>query len=215
MEGKIRMTAFLMKNNALRPYARPKTPMVYFLVVAVLVVAVLNARADNGGNYYWYESGVKKTLHMDHELVAEFGPASDEESAVKNAEPSASRVMIRGGAAIWRVVSPKSALKKSAAVNPKAGVSPVFREGGNPGGRIMSLPGNVIVFFKGDWSEQKVKGWAAAKNLEIADKLNIGKNVYVLKTVPGLESLNLANKLQESGEVEAAAPDWWRPAQRR
>jgi hypothetical protein len=73
----------------------------------------------------------------------------------------------------------------------------------------------VIVFFKSDWSEQKVKGWAAAKNLGIAYKLNIGRNAYALKTAPGLESLNLANKLQESGEVEAAAPNWWRPAQRR
>ncbi len=215
MEGKIRMMVFLMKKNALRLGARPKNLAAHFLVVAVLVAAVFTARADNGGDYYWYESGVKKTLHMDDELVAEFGPASDVESAVKNAEPSASRVMVRGGAAIWRVGSPKSALQKSAALKPSAGVSPVFREGGDPGGRMMSLPGNVIVFFKSDWSEQKVKGWAAAKNLGIADKLNIGRNAYVIKTAPGLESLNLANKLQESGEVEAAAPNWWRPAQRR
>lgn len=206
-----------MKKNALRLVARPKTPTVHFLVLAVLVLAVFTASADNGGIYYWYESGVKKTLHMDDELLAEFGPASDGESAVKNAEPSATRIRVRGGggAAIWKVGSPKSALQKSAALKPRAGVSPVFREGGNPGGRMMSLPGNVIVVFKSDWSEQKVKGWAAAKNLGIVGKLNIGKNAYVLKTATGLESLNLANKLQESGEVEAAAPNWWRPAQRR
>lgn len=209
------MTAIPMKKNALRLDARPKIPTVHILLAAVLVVAFCTARADSGENYYWYESGVKKTLYMDNELVAEFGPASDEESAVKNAEPSASRAMVRGGAAIWRVVSPKSTLQKSTALKTSAGVSPVFREGGNHGGRMMSLPGNVIVSFKSDWSEQKVKGWAAAKNLEIADILNIGKNAYVLKTAPGLESLNLANKLQESGEVEAAVPNWWRPVQRR
>ncbi len=217
MEGKIKIAAYLMNTNSRRLYIRPKTLAVHLLVVAVLVVAVHIVRADNGGGYYWYESGVKKTLHMDDELVAEFGPASEEKSAVKSAEPSATRIQVRGGggAAIWKVGSPKSALQKSAAIKPGAGVSPVFREGGSPGGRIMSLPGNVIVFFKSDWSEQKVKGWATAKNLEIANKLNIGKNAYVLKTAPGLESLNLANKLQESGEVEAAAPNWWSPAHRR
>jgi hypothetical protein len=204
-----------MISNITCPGQTPKSPAKAFIIISLLItVFVTPSMAED--SYYWYDSGVKKGLHMDSELVADFDSASDEESAVRKANPNASRVKGQhGGTKLWKVASPKSAVKKSAAMKPGAGVSPVFREGGHPGGRIMSLPGNVVVFFKSDWSEQTVKDWVAAQNLEIVDKLNIGKNAYVIKTGPGLESLNLANKLQESGEVESATPNWWKPSQHR
>jgi hypothetical protein len=40
-------------------------------------------------------------------------------------------------------------------------------------------------------------------------KLEIGPNIYVIKTGPGLEALETANALYRSGEVKAAFPDWW------
>jgi hypothetical protein len=40
-------------------------------------------------------------------------------------------------------------------------------------------------------------------------KLEIGPNIYVIKTAPGLEALETANTLYRSGEVKAAFPDWW------
>ena len=183
-------------------------------LLAVVVCSLLVIPAAAGG-YYWYDSGVKKPLYMDNELVAEFGAGSLGESAVERAEPGASRIRAGGGASVFRVGSAGAVMQKSASLKPGAAVSPVFREGGNPGGRMMSLPGNVIVFFKTDWTEQDVKGWAAAKKLEIVSKLDVGGNAYVLKTGPGLESLNTANMIQESGEVEAATPNWWKPVQRK
>ncbi|MBI3795139.1 MAG: hypothetical protein HY280_10515, partial [Nitrospinae bacterium] len=52
--------------------------------------------------------------------------------------------------------------------------------------------------------------WAARNNLTIVNKMNIGKNAYVIKSGAGLDSLNLANSLQEAGEVESATPNWSR-----
>jgi hypothetical protein len=45
--------------------------------------------------------------------------------------------------------------------------------------------------------------------LEIVKKLEIGPNIYVIKTGLGLEALATANALYRSGEVKAAFPDWW------
>jgi hypothetical protein len=45
--------------------------------------------------------------------------------------------------------------------------------------------------------------------LEIVKKLEIGPNIYVIKTGTGLEALDTANALYKSGEVKAAFPDWW------
>jgi hypothetical protein len=198
-----------MKPNRLESKASVAT-----FALLLMFAACFANRAWAGEDYYWYDGGKKKALHMDSELVAEFNSPSDEESAVKGAEPAAKRVPVRGNIAMWRVGSSKSVVLNSASSKPGSGVSPVFHEGG-PQGRIMSLPGNVLVFFKGGMTEQNVADWAASKNLEIVNKLNIGKNAYVLKTAPGLDSLTTANTLQESGEVESAQPNWWKPAQKR
>ncbi len=194
-----------------------KTSAAAFVLLVVLSAVAFAGRAVADENYYWYDGGQKKPLLMDAGLVAEFGVPPYGESAVKKAEPGATRVQIRGGgAAIWRVGSSKDILAKSADLKPgTGGVSPVFREARGQTGAILSLPGNVIVFFKSDWTDGKVTAWLAANKLEIVNKLNLGKTAYVLKSGPGLASLNLANKLQESGEVESAAPNWWRPLHKR
>lgn len=57
-----------------------------------------------------------------------------------------------------------------------------------------------------------MKSWAGSRRLEIVQKLEIGPNVFVLKTGPGLEALETANALYRSGEVIAAFPDWWQEA---
>jgi ribosomal protein S8 len=74
---------------------------------------------------------------------------------------------------------------------------------------MRALPGNVIVYFAPDRDEAQVRQWAAGRNLEIVRKLEIGKNAYVIRTEPGLASLETANSLRVSGEVVAAVPDWW------
>ena len=34
-------------------------------------------------------------------------------------------------------------------------------------------------------------------------------NLYLVRSGPGLEALELANTLRQAGEVRAAYPDWW------
>ena len=74
---------------------------------------------------------------------------------------------------------------------------------------MRALPGNIIVYLDPKWNEKAVNNWLSARKLEVVKKLDIGPNVYVIKTGPGLESLDIANALYRVGEVKAAFPDWW------
>jgi hypothetical protein len=60
-----------------------------------------------------------------------------------------------------------------------------------------------------------VDNWVRTRKLEVVKKLEIGPNIYVIKTGPGLDALNTANTLYLSGEVAAAFPDWWREVSTR
>ena len=60
-----------------------------------------------------------------------------------------------------------------------------------------------------DWSEERAAEWLASKALRVVRKLVIGQHVYLVATESGVASLTLANRLVESGEVEAASPNWW------
>lgn len=74
---------------------------------------------------------------------------------------------------------------------------------------MRALPGNVIVYLNPEWDRNKVAHWMETQGFEVANKLEIRSNAYVLKTGPGMEALQTANTLYESGEVVAAFPDWW------
>ena len=76
-------------------------------------------------------------------------------------------------------------------------------------GRVRALPGNIIVYLNPTWNNEKITNWIDTHNLKIIKKIEIRPNAYLLKTETGLQALQIANTLYESGEVVAAFPDWW------
>lgn len=88
--------------------------------------------------------------------------------------------------------------------------SPIWREGSSPAGRLMALPGGVIVQFAPDWTDADIHAWSQGKNLQISQRLDIPGNWYLFASAPGTASLELANQLHTSGEVLSASPNWWK-----
>lgn len=184
-----------------------KRAMTVKMTMMTLLFCLLSATAmaaGPAGNFY-YDGGRQHALLLDDTLVAEFGQAPN---AVKSAIPGAQPEKVNGGAAIYR--APAGSYKAALGVAPGAALSPVFHEGGSPAGRLMALPGGVLVNFKADWTAQQVNDWAAAKGLVIDKKLAIGQNWYAIKSAPGQASLDLANQIHQSGEVVSASPNWWK-----
>lgn len=165
--------------------------------------------------YVWYDGGRERQVWLDPDLVAEFnaGKGNGTQSSVKSVYGDAVQVPERyGSVSIWRLgagTGSDAAISKLSALSRPGKYSPVLHDSPSSKGRMRALPGNIIVYLDPSWSSEAVSAWAAKHRLEIVKKLEIGPNIYVIKTGPGLEALNSANALYRSGEVVAAFPDWW------
>lgn len=93
--------------------------------------------------------------------------------------------------------------------------SPVYREGTSPAGRLMALPGGVVVKLDPTWTESQAHAWATTRRLKITRRLRPDAHWYLIASEPGDAALALANELHASGEVLAATPNWWKQTQPR
>ena len=163
--------------------------------------------------YTWYDGNSAQQVWLNPNLLAEFNPSARGESAVKSVSPGAAPLTTkraRTGVRLWRLNNNGNATVRSLTVTyPRGAYSPVFHDSSSAGGRMRALPGNIIVYFNPLWDAATVSNWIAAHKLEVVRKLEIGTNVYVIKTAPGLDALNTANSLYLSGEVVSASPNWW------
>lgn len=183
--------------------------MFAFAAVSVAISCVpLPAIADGKAapQRYYYDGQKKIVINPDPGLVAEFVTAAAQ-SAVKEAVPEAEELEAGvGGPRVFK--APAASFKTRTATGTVT--SPVFRVGTSPAARLMALPGGVVVTFKPEWTDAQVREFAARKGLEVQQRLEITGNWYVLRTEPGLASLEAANKLHESGAVVSASPNWWK-----
>jgi hypothetical protein len=174
--------------------------MPFFPVIAIAILAASMTQAcaqapfkDTSGGHVWYDGGKPRKVQLDEALVAEFDGTS---------EPAATPVLRSNGVRIWRQQDDAAARAVAAGKT-----SPVFRD--SEGGAMRALPGNVIVRLDPAWSAAQVDSWLASNELTGLRRLPIGGNVLVVASPPGLAALELANRLQLSGKVISAQPEWW------
>lgn len=91
--------------------------------------------------------------------------------------------------------------------------SEVFEE--VEGGRKMTLPGDIFVEFNEDLDEKNIRVWADTQKLTLFEKINSTRNIYRIKTNPGVANIHLANKLLTQKEIKSAFPNWWRESDHR
>lgn len=167
--------------------------------------------------YVWYDGDREQKIWLNPNVVADFNPATDKQSALKSAIPKATPLQTkntRSGMRMWQLNSASAggvsaAMQSLKSVQPDGKYSPIFHDGPNSTASMRALPGNIIVYLNPAWDVSAVNAWLKTRKLEVVKKLAIGANVYVIKTGPGIEALNTANELYKSGEVTAAFPDWW------
>ncbi len=194
--------------------------LLFFISILVLVPVAhtqeISSKGKKSGvlvtSYKWYNGEGEHTIWLNPALVAEFGLPPKSKSVVKQAYSSAiAERGSRGLTRIWRLnyIDHKQALKQARTIDATGTYSPVFSDRAIDGARKRALPGGVIVYFKPDWSESQVTAWAASQELSIASKLEIGPNIYLLKTASGIAALETANRIHLSGDVVSAEPNWW------
>ena len=163
--------------------------------------------------YTWYDGDREQQVWLNPQVVAEFNPSPQGESSIKSANAAARIMPTKHRQAIvrfWKLSgTADTAIRNLKSIYPHGKYSAVLHDGPSSTGRMRALPGNIIIYLDMQWDEAAVSNWLSAHRLEIVKKLEIGPNIYVIKTGPGMEALETANSLYLSGEVKAAFPDWW------
>lgn len=169
--------------------------------------------------YVWYDGPREQTVWLNPQVMAEFNATPQSARALKGIDAQAAMVSTghaQNGLRIWQVQQTTGSVTKGLSIsNPTGQYSPVFHDAASSNGQMRALPGNMIVYLNPAWNSATVDKWIAAHKLEVVKKLDSGANVFVFKTAPGLDALNKANALYQSGEVVAAFPDWWKQVSTR
>jgi len=184
------------------PVRRPLTR--WRLSAAVLPLVLAGAAAAQDAHYF--DGGQRRGITLQPDLVAEFTPPSDRATA------QAAGGARLAGDSLLRIVQRPSRVSRSAAAGDD---SPVYREGSSPAGRLMALPGGVLLKFQPGWTRERIDQWLAMHQLAVTRPMAQGGNWYFVATPAGRASLDTANRLHETGELLAALPNWWRQTQPR
>lgn len=188
------MTKFNRKTNGI---ARPAVLARLTIQASIGIGLCALAFASVAQTFHYYDGGSQRTITPQPNLVANFSTAGT--TGTRSTESSTNAPFVT----IHTVTngSPRSIDNSS---------SPVYREGGSAAGRLLALPGGIIVNFKPDWTNTQIQAWAVTKGYTLGQRLNILGNWYVVPTAAGQIALNIANAIQESGEVVSASPNWWK-----
>jgi hypothetical protein len=135
--------------------------------------------------HYWYDGATRRPLWAEPGVVADFSGPTREKSAV---------------------VSPSALVKSDARRQ-----SPVFRDQAQSGGPARALPGGVLIRFAPGATAAERQAALARHGLTVLRENGPGSGSWLIESPAGEASLALANRLHESGDFEAAAPNWWQP----
>lgn len=172
------------------------------LTTAIACAAgVLPCVAQSDAHTAWYHDGAaQRTITREHRWEALISPAPTAQARQAASQFLPAQVTLR-----------RTGLPQTRTTDPPGSQrSPTWREGSSPAGRLMALPGGVIVQFAPAWTDADIHAWAHGKSLQISQRLDIPGNWYLLASPPGTAALELANQLHTSGEVLSASPNWWK-----
>ncbi len=160
--------------------------------------------------YTWYDGNQKRSVWLNPELLAEFRsttPATNQ----SNTEPSSKKANTTPTFIRFLAVKSSATALKSTDQH----LSPVFHTTASLSGTKKALPGNVIVQMKPDWTIDQIHTWFQQQNVTVIQPLTFAPNAFLIQSNAGLESLNLANRLYETGDVVLASPNWWQERAKR
>ncbi|MCH7476856.1 MAG: hypothetical protein IIA14_01995 [SAR324 cluster bacterium] len=185
-----------------------------FLVTAGVTLghrAFAQGSPPGQGVYTWVEDGKLRQVWLDPKLIAEFGPTGGQEgpgAGVREAKGlSGSGPVIR----FWTLeeqTTQEAGLTMLRTANPVGRFSPVFHFQPN-GVAKLALPGNVILFLDPGWDSDQVTDWVAEHGVQVVSALNFGKNILLVASPSGLETLAVADGLRQLEGVVQSVPNWW------
>lgn len=165
----------------------------------------------------YYDGEVQRKLWISNDVVVELAPSEEGKRALLATDNGAEDLReLQRGARVWRVRAPLGVdgLARSLSRD-SLRFSPALHEAASSKTPVCALPGGVVVTFQPDWDRARIDAWLAAHDLRIAEDVAPAANMFLVATPPGLESVEIANRLHESGELVESTPNVWRQASTR
>lgn len=150
------------------------------LIAAAALWAALPSPAS-AQQRYWYDGDHRRALWSDPANIADFSAGQEKSQVLKPAGTA------KGGGA----------------------QSPVFRDGAGEKSRARALPGGIVIRFAAGSTPAQRDALFAKHALTPLREIGSGDGMWLVESPPGLDSLELANRLHESGDFAGAAPNWW------
>jgi len=175
--------------------------MIRLIIIAFFLICdCTNVRGES--KVVWQTAKQEQSVYVMPGMVADF--SRDRKAQEALGRSLGAKTSIRGAVALYQL----PASKKASKLNPAQ--SPVFADSPR-GGNLRALPGGVVVTFAPAKNENQAKRWASDHGVELQRRLveTPENSVWLVKTVAGLESLNITSRLDASSDVVSAEPNWW------
>ncbi len=165
----------------------------------------------------FFDGEHERTVWISNELVAEVAPSEEGRASVLAFDTAAEvQAQPQAGLRLWRVRAPQGVDETSRALTRDAlHFSPVVHESDSSTSPRCALPGGAVATFPAGWDRARIDTWLAAQGTRVVEPVVIEANMYLVASDPGLASIELANRLHQSGEIVACTPNFWREVSTR
>lgn len=176
-------------------------------------------------HHYWYDGDKKRSIWNNPHMIAELNPKPEQINQLKS-RYAVSEVVAESSSTIryWRfedrAVNINNVVKNlqiesvtKLTASPK--FSPVFHDAASTGGSKRVLPGNVIVQLNVTWDIMQVEAWFMMQGVTVIRSISMAPNSFLIKSEPGIDTLEMANRLYETGDVILSTPNWLKRAYKR
>jgi len=160
---------------------------------------------------YWLNPEEYAEFHMPDSNTKQNTSAA----AVRNA--NSQQVKTHGMTTIWRAgpQQVKTIVSKSPVDTTTSRVSPVFHSSPHPDASRMALPGNIIIRFQSNMTAESIDTWLTRQGLFKVRSLPGDGLTVIIKSEPGMATLNLVEQLSSQTDIDEISPNWWSEAHLR
>jgi len=165
------------------------------------------------GGLYYYDGARRRHLSLTQDMIAEFQPNPQTRDLLLQMIPGAKAIFGAESESgrLWQIGQHPDiglAMQSVRQSIPWARFSAVMRGGA---AKMRALPGGIIVTLGTGLSLEDAQTWLQDRNWQVDRVLSKRRNVFLIQSPAGLETLHMANQLHESGDVVGATPNWWQP----
>lgn len=184
--------------------------LMHRLVSALLFTALLLllfGLSANASEYYWMKGDRKITLRLYPGLVADV-PNDKWEMQLADFKNIKATKLTTPSMIIYSLKDVSLIDTEDFLYKASPGISPVFKQ---RGGGYQTLPGGYLIVFEEYMNQASIDAFFRAENILLnqISAMSWSAKAYKVSDIPGLISLNMANRLAIMPGVKSAYPDIW------